>query len=112
MTLLEVASATEAEIDYGSAGLRGRSFFLPQDDGTGDALREPAEARSACGAWSSAASCRRLQLRSGGSAPASDCRCRCAKRDRFGGIRAEILRIRAPVQRLIAERYTQIARAA
>ena len=87
-------------------------MFLPQDYGAAAALRDLAEAGAAFAAGRGAAAARRLQRGARGRAASRDGGGRRAKRDRLGSFRAEILRVGAPVERLVAKRHAQVARAA
>src|SRR5882724_8411729 len=73
--------------------------------------RAGVDAKSVSAAWQTvrqrAASLRRQRRRPGNSTT-GDCRRRIAECDRRGRLRADVLRIRAPIKRLVAELHVQI----
>src|ERR1700751_5957195 len=75
-------------------------------------LGELAESLAALVAGGGAAAAGGLQRGAGGRAASADGFGRRAERDRRGSLRAEILRVGAPVERLVAERDAIVARAA
>src|SRR5258708_2323902 len=87
-------------------------FKLSQDDRARAALRHQAKPRAALAARCSAAYAGGLKRRASGRAASYDGSWRSAKRDWLRSFRAEILRVRAPVECLIAKRHAQVARAA